>query len=363
MLPLLLLAFYLFLPLVRAFRPALRLAFVFLVLLVFMDVMYVSYLNSFYMDTAALLFLLLSVVLFLRALLWRRSADRWLFVVSAILLITSKTQHYPLGIPIALMLAWKSAALVPAPSKVFRILSVTGVLAATVFSCLRGAPPNYPAAGAYTVIFFELLPKSKNLTSDLKELGLDDSYWRYIGTNAYSSNAGLRDPQFEDAFVQRHLYSRIARFFVLHPSTALNVMVSRMDGAGQQRPYMGNFDRSAGFPEHTRSWTFAFWSDLKILVFGRHGGRYLFYSLFLALAVSAFMIARRNSLPPGIPAGIVVLVAIMLTELAVTSFADGLDPERQFSLFSAITDLLLISGICLAVHAVQKRMSRTQGLG
>ncbi len=235
----LLLAFYLFLPLVRGFRPALRFALVFLVLVVFMDVMYVSYLNSFYMDTAALLFLLLSVVSFLRALLWHRSIDRWLFVVSAVLLITSKTQHYPLGIPIALMLAWKGGVLVPGPSKVFRILAVTGVLAATVFSCLRGAPPNYPAAGAYTVIFFELLPKSKNQTTDLKELGLDDSYGRYIGTNAYSSNAGLRDPQFEEAFVQQHLYNRIARFFVMHPSTALNVMVSRMDGAGQQRPYVG----------------------------------------------------------------------------------------------------------------------------
>jgi len=57
-----LLAFYLFLPLVRLLSMALRLVVFFVVLLIFTDVMYVSYFNSFYMDTAALLFLLLSVV-------------------------------------------------------------------------------------------------------------------------------------------------------------------------------------------------------------------------------------------------------------------------------------------------------------
>src|SRR5579864_8653776 len=289
-----LLAFYLFLPLVRSFSPLLRWVVLAITVLVLTDVMYVSYFNSFYMDTAALLFLLLSVVSFLRALHWQRPADRWLFVVSAALLIASKTQHYPLGIPIALLLAWKGGLLISGRSRVFRTLSVTSVLAATVFSYLRATPPSYPAMGVYTVIFFELLPKSKNVSSDLAELGLDDSYRRYVGTHAYAPDAGLRDPQFQQIFERKTSYAHLAWFLMKHPLRALEITISRLDRAGLQRPYVGNFARAAGFPERTRSRTFAVWSGLKARLFGLHGGRYLLFTLALTLSVAIFALARRE---------------------------------------------------------------------
>jgi hypothetical protein len=43
----------------------------------FGDVMYVSYLNSFYMDAAAFAFLILAVALFLRSAVWRRMPLDW----------------------------------------------------------------------------------------------------------------------------------------------------------------------------------------------------------------------------------------------------------------------------------------------
>ena len=348
-----LLAFYRLLPLVRSFRPVLRWAVLSITLFMFTDVMYVSYFNSFYMDTAALLFLFLSVVSFLRALRWQRPADRWLFVVSAAFLITSKTQHYPLGIPIAVLLAWKGGMLTPGRDRAFRTLSVITVLAATAFSYRWETPPYYPALGSYTVVFFELLPASKNVSSDLKELGLDDSYQRYVGTNAYSPNAGMRDPQFEEDFERKGLYGHIAWFLLKHPTRAFEVTVSRLDNAGRQRPRIGNFDRRTGFPAVTQSRTFALWSGLKARIFGEHGVIYLLYALALALSVTVLAIARRGSLPAGIPAAVGALAAMALIELLVASFADALDPERHYSLFSALTDLLLICGVCLAAGAAK----------
>jgi len=44
-----------------------------------------------------------------------------------------------------------------------------------------------------------------------------------------------------------------------------------------------------------------------------------------------------------------------LLELLVASFADALDPERHYSLFSALTDLLVICGVCLVVVALRAR--------
>jgi hypothetical protein len=321
----------------------------FFILFAFTDVMYVSYFNSFYMDTAALLFLFLAVVSFLRALRWQGPADRWLLVVSAVLLITSKTQHFPLGIPIALLLAWKGGLLTPGRGWLFRTLSVTTVMASTAFSAQLGTPSYYPALGTYTVIFFELLPKSKDVVSDLKELGLDESYQRYVGTFAFSSDAGMRDPQFAEAFARKVSYAGIARFFVKHPARALEVCVSRLDSAGRQRPPVGNFDRQTGFPEHTESRTLALWSGLKARIFSEHGGRYLLSALSLAFLVTVVAFVRRASLPAGMPIAAGALAAMMLLELLVASFADALDPERHFSLFSALTDLLLVSGVCLAV--------------
>lgn len=343
-----LLAFYLILPLLRAYRTAFRFAVLFILLVIFTDVMYVSYFNSVYMDTAALVFLLLSLAFFLRALHWRKPADGWMFVVSVVLLITSKTQHFPLGIPIALLLAWKGGELTLGRGRVFRIASVTSVLAATAFSSQLATPSYYPSMGSYSVIFFEMLPKSKTVASDLKELGLDDSYQRYVGSNAYSADSGLKDPEFKEAFIRKGLYGRLGRFFMRHPMRALDVAVWRLDDAGRQRPRIGNFDRRVGFPELAESRTFAVWSSLKAAAFHQHGGRYLLYSLLLAMFVPGFAILRRESLPKAVPAAVVVLAAMMLLELLVASFADALDPERHFSLFSTMTDLLLICGVCLA---------------
>jgi hypothetical protein len=276
-------------------------------------------------------------------------------VVSAALLVTSKTQHYLLGICIALLLAWKGGLLTSGPGRWFRMLSVAIVLAATAFSHAGLTPSYYPAMGAYTVIFSELLPKSKNVVSDLKELGLDQSYERYVGTNAYASDAGFRDPQFQDAFMRRPFYAYIAWFLLKHPSRALDIAISRLDSAGQQRPYVGNFDRRAGFPEYTRSRTFAAWSGFKARLFGLHGARYLIYSLALALSVTIFAVLRRRTLPAGMPAAVATLAAMTLMELLVASFADALDSERHYSLFSALTDLLLICGACLAADAIALR--------
>src|SRR5439155_8013399 len=113
----------------------------------------------------------------------------------------------------------------------------------------------------------------------------------------------------------------------------------------------GNYDKRAGFAEYAQTRAFTVWSGLKARAFGRHGGRYLLYSLFLALAPALFAIVRRKRLPPGIPEAMVALAAMALIALLVASLADALDAERHYSLFSALIDLLLICGVSLAATA------------
>ena len=87
-----LLAIVLFVPLMKDLAPWARYALGFVVLFVFGDVAYVSYMNSFYMDVAAYLFLLLATVLYLRGLRWRRRRDWILLVISCFMQLAASSR-------------------------------------------------------------------------------------------------------------------------------------------------------------------------------------------------------------------------------------------------------------------------------
>jgi hypothetical protein len=353
-----LLTFYLFLPLVAELSIVPRVVALLLVLATFTDVMYVSYFNSLYMDTAAFLFLLLSIVLFLRALYWKRASDRYMLVVSLVLLITSKTQHYPMGILIAVLLAWKGALLTATRSRGFAALSALVALGAAVFSS-QSSPKIYPTQGCYSLIFFYLLPTSTNVEKELADLGLDESYKKYIGSSAYSGDSGLQYPEFTSAFARRMSYPRLAWFFLKRPSEALRVAIFSLGQAGRQRPSFGNFDVSAGKPPMAQSHSFALWSGFKARLFGGHGERYLVCSILLMLGVPTLAVIRRKSLPEGIPAAIAMLAAMTATELTIASLADALDYQRHFFIGNTLMDVLLISGLVLLMVTIRDQGSQS----
>jgi hypothetical protein len=159
------------------------------------DYMYTGYFNSFYMDAATYVFLVLAVVLFLRAARWRRWADSVSFVVCVVLMVLSKSQHAVLGIWISALLGLFGACLWPRNGRALSIWAAVLVDAAVLLG-LESAPPEYAARAYYSVIFYQVLPHSTDVTRDREALGLDSSYRRWVGTHAYSTEAGMNDPAF-----------------------------------------------------------------------------------------------------------------------------------------------------------------------
>src|SRR5581483_237855 len=104
-----LVALALFLPLLRRAPPLRRTTLILAALLVFCDVGYVSYYNSFYMDAPAFLFLLLTIVFFLRMYSVDVASrfDRAGFLVACVLFVTAKSQHSLAGLLIAGLLVWQ----------------------------------------------------------------------------------------------------------------------------------------------------------------------------------------------------------------------------------------------------------------
>jgi hypothetical protein len=329
-----LVAFAFFLPLLRRATPLRRTLLTAAALLVFCDVMYVSYYNSFYMDTAALLFLLLSAVFFLRA---RRAQagvfDRACFVASCLLFVTAKSQHSLAGLLIAALLVYLGRYIAAA------------VVAAVGIWWIVQLPPDYADMARFNVIFFQILPHSTDRSRDLAELGLDDSYLPKVGLYAYNANSGMDDPAFHRTFGERATASRLALYYLRHPATAARLIRIGLEDASAQRVRMGNYDRSAGKPPFAQSRAFSAWSAMKQAVFDGHAYRYGIYCAALCLLLPFSLLRRGGKQRRVWIAAALVLVSMTGMTLLLACLADGVDFLRHLFLFNACIDLLALAAL------------------
>jgi hypothetical protein len=333
-------------------RPrALRIATCGAALFCFTDVMYVSYLNSFYMDVATVLFLSIAAMLYLRLLAAPRWPDALAFVFTSAMAIASKPQHAVFGF-------WLAAVLIGASPRWPQMRKWTLAFAAflsllSAFWIAKAAPPNYGPVGVFTVTFGRILPHSKHLDRTMADLSLDDSYRRYIGTHAYSDGSPIWDDGFVERFRRRISYASLAWFYLTHPRDAYLGLRLSLNEAGGQRPYLGNFDAHAGYGRFQASQAFALWSDLKKRAFDQKGPRYFFTFLALVAALGAMLGLEWRTLPAGAGLSIVALMGMAVTALLVASLADAVDIPRHHLLFYFLSDVMVV----VLVHLIVRRWS------
>lgn len=329
-----LLALWLVLPFTRSLGRVRRVTVLALILLVSGDVMYVCYLNSFSMDTAALLFLLLAAGFALRAAHHPNRSDAVLLVVCGALLTASKAQHCIAGTVLAAFFIWKGRTLWPGGSRVFPVTAAAALLAVSA-AVLLLASRDYSAFARYSTIFYQILPRSKTPDRDLQELGLNSSYKRYIGTHAYQAESALSGAEGLRAFRQSTSYTRLALFFARHPEHALYAVKVGLEQAAIGRtPMLGNFDRSAGRPPHSQSQSYAWWSSLKRRAFEFHPWLFLGWVAGLAALACGFF---GRAFPV-----VWALAAMTAGELLTASLGDAIEMTRHLFLFNAMADILLI---------------------
>lgn len=303
------------------------------ILLIFGDVMYAAALNSFYMDTAAYAFFLLAVAFYIRR-------QGWWLLATAIGLVMSKPVHAVMAIPIAALLLIDGSRL---GLKSWRALVAAGLMLAAAPISWRSAPAGYSSTGLFSMINFRLLPASTDVDSDLRLLGLNDSYRRCIGQHAFVADGCFADAAVREDFARRTSPARIGWLYVHHPRSAWRELIASLDQAGRQRPHMGNFDRVYGRPEFAESRSFALWSDLKKRLFERHGAAYFF--ALLALTAVAIALAWREEAR----AGMIALIVMMWLELLISAYGDAIDIARHFFMTHAMEDALLVSAVALCV--------------
>ena len=350
-----LLAVALFVPLLAGAPWVFQVACCGAALFIFTDVMYVSYFNSFYMDVSALLMLLLGTVSYLRAIRWRRRADIVLFVVSSLILITSKPQHAMAGVWIAGLAwvarepLWRGRKPVAAGCAVLMLLT-----AGATFRF--AAPPEYSANNCFNIVFFGILPHSHDVNRTLTDLGLDARDRVSIGTTAYTAGTRMRDPAFSRVFSKKISYPKLAGFYLTHPLDAWREMHIGLAMAGRERERLGNFTGEAGEPPMSESRSFAAWSDLKRLLYDEHGLRLLVSFAGLAALVMGFLVKQRRA--PGVMAGAVVLIGTAATEMLIACMGDALDVTRHHLIFLAEFDMLILAVLWLGFDRLRARRAK-----
>jgi len=315
----------------------------------FCDFTYAGYLNSVYMDVAAYLFLLLAVVFYLRTLRWRRPADSILLALCCALVVTAKPQHAILAIGFALLF-WVERAVLWRGQNVVAACVSLAILCLMPVTLRFFVPRDYTATTAFNVVFAQILPNSRHVDDAMRDLGLDDSYRQWIGKNAFSPDSRLGDRTFYEPFLEKVSHTRIALFFLKHPSDAYLAFRTTLGEAARYRLPMGNFDVSSGQPLRAENQSFSLWSNLKRGLFFHRGPRLFFSFLALAAAVAALLMLNRGHLPAGAFTGGMLFLAMTFVEMTVSSMAEIFDPARHNLIFFAQFDILLLALIWLAAR-------------
>lgn len=315
------------------------------------DVGYAAYWNSFYTESASIIFFLLLAAEGVAICSADKISPRQIALWSlwAILLIMAKAQNGPLGILLTLFcfrLGWWSAG---GQARRVAILGSAAIAGASAIN-LATIPDRVKWADAYNQIFLAILPESRNPTADLKNLGLDSNLLKYSGTGAWSPGSGFHEMVASGLVGNKINHSRIARFYFLHPDRIWRHAGELIPVAFFLRPeWCGNFERSAGFAPGARSTAFNLWSSFHERYFKRVG-RLILIWLLAAPVAAAFawirLASRRKEIELFGLLGVCCLVAFL-----VAALGDAWDNVKHLALFNLLLDAYLIFGAGFAWSA------------
>jgi hypothetical protein len=299
------------------------------------------------MDAAAFVFLMLALVFFSRALRpQHKPADAWLAVIFCVLMLTAKSQHAPLALPFAIFVLWERRRIWPRRALLASALAVALLAGGAAYSLLKGSPAGYANPCLFSMIFGGLLPTAEDPSAELASLGLDDSYLRYLGMNAYTSDSPMHDDFWAQDFLRRTSFLRLARFYLTHPGRALCVAEAALHEASFERPGdLANYDRSSGRPPNAQSNAFPVWSAAKREVLGRFPWLYP-----VVLVIAAWIVARR------LPAGGIALGIAGALEFALSGMTDACEVTRHLFFFNTIWDVTVFAAVCVLVLGLGDRL-------
>jgi hypothetical protein len=310
---------------------------------VFTDVGYAAYWNSFYTEPASLLFFLLLLGETIRlcelgiATPW--SFFRW--VLWAALWMLAKPQSAPLAVPLVLLLfRFRVWSVRPVP--VAWMVTGAGVILATAAINVATLPGETRRAPVYDMVFMAILPESKSPSTDLEALGLSPELVRYSGTGAWSAGSAFADLKLTGAIGTEVTSLSVFRFYLLRPARLWSHLKLVLPRAMWLRPeWCGNFELEAGFAPGARSTSFSFWSRVHEGVFTPLA-KLILFALAGSLPVTLFAWRRLEACARRRAEIFMFLTVCCLVSFFVAAFGDAWDTVKHLCLFNFLLDVWLL---------------------
>ncbi len=333
-----------------------RVSFLFFVpwfVLIFCDLSYTIYFNSFYMEPASLIFLLAMAGSGLYLLKHKQESMRrpeaisalLLFGACALLLISVKTQN----VIFAPMIAFFGLRLLQLNhDRLWRITALAIVASVSLLAMAEYAltPPGLKNSSKYNAVFLGALLGSPDPRRDLRDLGVSEEYYPLAGTNFYQPGLpmDIRSREFDDGYYQKIGFLKILFFYLKRPERFLLRIQDSLDRGYVPRPeYAGNFEKASGEKPREQSRRWNLWGLFKKHYFPK--SVWFFAAYLIATAGMIFVAWRRSA---GVNQKLVcefyfaLWLAIPIT-LITSLLGDGFsDFERHMLSFNVLMDLSLL---------------------
>jgi hypothetical protein len=333
-----------------------KISFAVCFLIIFLDVGYSAYFNSFYGEPIALIFLLLTLVLALR--LTEQDRPTWIvytaFAVAAIFVAGSKVQYAPAGI-ILCLLSFRFMRLSSQRSWRRGVAIWSALLLLFSVGIYMTAPKELRVINQYQSVFYGILKDSPTPEQDLRDLGLDPKLAVLANTNYFTPNTPIpqQSEELKRDFYSHISHGKIAMFYVKHPARYWNKLQVTAHNAMNLRPsYLGNYEKAEGLEPGKISSTYSTWSSFKNHVLPHTlwfiGIIYIMYYLVLfVLYLNQYNVHRKKHSYEVFA----VIPIIGASAFFVPLIGDGeADMEKHLFLFNVCFDLMFVVCLVWLIH-------------
>lgn len=346
-----LLGLYLVLLAMKRLTPAARIAGGLVLFLISTDGSNVTFFNSFYSESASLVFLVLLIGWFLFANR-RERVGTWRLVgyfLVAGAFVAAKPQNHPLAVPAVVIAAvwWRRV------SPVFgRGVLVGGgaLLLAFSWTLYSGVPSHIKDYNCWNVVFYSLLADSNDPRADLAELGLDPELASFAGQGAFAAGVPLGEVS------GRIHHTDLARFFARHPDrlAGLAAACSR-EVYVKVDPVNGHFEKASGFPARQQSGAFSAWHRFQATVLPRSLGWLVLQWVVFTGAVGTVLYRRGAGGSEGAIAWLAGGLGLMAAlEFVICVLGDGTyDIVKHLFLFQVLLDACFLIGLVWLIDLVE----------
>ncbi len=237
--------------------------------LIFADVAYISYFNSFYPEALWFISLMYCVS---AAVSFQENKNGYvdfgylvLYIISGIVLITSRSECAYIGI---LLSVYCLKLLFIRRNWMWGVICILCGLGLSFISivCMIRMPSEYNEVSKFHAMTRGVLFQSDNPEKTLAEFGIPASYELLADASGYDYLPLVKaaDPVLEEEFLSKYSVVDIATYYVRHPGKFLSMVdVSIKSCFGIRREYCGNYEKRVGLPERARSIFWSAWSTFK----------------------------------------------------------------------------------------------------